>query len=951
MTEAQKSPGHLLEVLQLVAASDGADPSVLQAAAVHFKNTVKKGWDVNREDGNDGIVIAESDRTTIKSHLVQLMCTVPSQIQAMLSESISLIAEVDFPKNWSNLLPELVQQFNSPDPKVFVGVLKTANSIFKRFRFVARSDGLYEVILYTLNLIAQPLTAYFKQLGQAVQSLANNKEQLLPRMEALRLICRIVYSLNYQDLPEFFEDHMGEWMADFKVYLEYRNPILVDVDEEDEPSPIDKLQAAIIDILSLYADKDEESFMEHLPRCTELVWNLLTNTSSSRKHDILATKSINFLSSLLEKLMHNHLFQNEETLRQIVLKIVIPNLTFRLSDEERFEDDPREFIVTEVEGSDSESRRKCSQVLLRAMCRHFESQTTSICAEHVSSMLVEYAKDPNNKWAAKDAAINLMMGIAVKTESSMGGVTKTNDGVNVMDFLQTQILPEIQDTNHTSRPVVKATAIKFVGVFRNQFSTEDLTRLMPMLIAHLASPVVVVHTFAAYTIERILVTKQQTPSGAKVSKFGRNELKPFLEPLFTALFSIIENETWNENDYVMKCVMRSLATAGEDVIPITQIVISKLSVALGRVAKNPRNPNFNHNLFESIAVLVRSVCSKDPSMTESMEPLLFQPFNTILQMGVDEFTPYVFQILAQLLEYRPPEQGLGTSYSALFPPLLKPILYENKGNIPAIARLMQAYIQQAAPELTPQLGSILGVFQKLLAAKATEVSAFEILNSAIVFFPQEAMEPMIVQIFRLLLTRLQQASSLRYRRLVTHFFALFVGKYGPHTFFDRMNAVQANVGVMLLDQVWSVRLLTDPPLLRSEAKIQVVGCTKVLCESPVLIADSQGQQVWVKMLIALVTLLTSDSFTKIADASLEQESEIAGGFDAAYSKLAFAKKEVEDPFPDVVDPGAMFVRSLHGFLTSHGAPVMPLVHQGLSSNPKLSAGLTQMFANAGLQLG
>lgn len=407
LEEEQKRPGHQLAILQLVATSDGAgaDAAVRQAAAVHFKNVVKKGWDVNREEGNDGIVISAEDRNTIKSHLVQLMCTTPAQIQVQLSESISLIAKVDYPQQWQNLLPELVQQFNSADPAVVVGVLKTANSIFKSFRYVQRTDALYSVIAYTLKIIQAPLLSLFKTTGQAVDAMTNDPVQLKFRLDALLLMCRIFYSLNYQDLPEYFEDHMSEWMQEFAKYLRYQNPVLTDADEEVEPSPIDSLQAAIIENLGLYSSKDEEEFMKHLPTFTTLVWNLLLGITSYPKHDVLATTSIRFLTSLIEKRMHQDLFKDEATLRQIIGKIVIPNLMFRESDEEKFEDDPRDYILMEVEGSDSESRRKCSQDLLRGMCRHFGKQTTSICSEHVGSMLSEYSADPNGKWKAKDAAV------------------------------------------------------------------------------------------------------------------------------------------------------------------------------------------------------------------------------------------------------------------------------------------------------------------------------------------------------------------------------------------------------------------------------------------------------------------------------------------------------------------------------------------------------------------
>ena len=85
-------------------------------------------------------------------------------------------------------------------------------------------------------------------------------------------------------------------------------------------------------------------------------------------------------------------------------------------------------------------------------------------------------------------------------------------------------------------------------------------------------------------------------------KFPRAELQPFLQNLLTALFAVMDNTANPENEYVMKAVMHVLSVAETDVIPVTAIVLEKLTGALGRVCANPRNPRFNHFLFESIAV-------------------------------------------------------------------------------------------------------------------------------------------------------------------------------------------------------------------------------------------------------------------------------------------------------------------------------------------------------------
>jgi exportin-2 (importin alpha re-exporter) len=260
-----------------------------------------------------------------------------------------------------------------------------------------------------------------------------------------------------------------------------------------------------------------------------------------------------------------------------------------------------------------------------------------------------------------------------------------------------------------------ATCIKFVSIFRNQFSKEQFGALMPLMISHLGSPHVVVHTYAAAAIEKMLISKVDGPNNTKHPKLDGSDLKPFLGNMFTGLFSIVDNAEWNENEYVMKCIMRALNTAKDDLLDVVQIVLEKLTAALAHVAKNPKNPQYNHYLFESIAVLIRSVSSKDAAYTSAFEQFLFPPFQHVLQMEVVEFTPYVFQLLAQILEFRPEGSGLGQAFGSLLPPLLTPTLWERKGNIPALARLLAAYLNKGSAEIVQQnlLLGILGVFQKV----------------------------------------------------------------------------------------------------------------------------------------------------------------------------------------------------------------------------------------------
>ncbi len=61
----------------------------------------------------------------------------------------------------------------------------------------------------------EPLLQIFKQIGEALRAHGSMDTLMLSLLEMLRLCCRIFFSLNWQDLPEFFEDHMSEWMDEF----------------------------------------------------------------------------------------------------------------------------------------------------------------------------------------------------------------------------------------------------------------------------------------------------------------------------------------------------------------------------------------------------------------------------------------------------------------------------------------------------------------------------------------------------------------------------------------------------------------------------------------------------------------------------------------------------------------------------------------------------------------
>ena len=88
-----------------------------------------------------------------------------------------------------------------------------------------------------------------------------------------------------------------------------------------------------------------------------------------------------------------------------------------------------------------------------------------------------------------------------------------------------------------------------------------------------------------------------------------------------------------------------------------------------------------------------------------------------------------------MLELR--TQDIPSSYFELFPFLLMPILWERPGYIPALTRLLQAYIEKAATTIVAEkIMPVLGVFQRLVASKSNDHFGFYILNSLTEYLPR-----------------------------------------------------------------------------------------------------------------------------------------------------------------------------------------------------------------------
>jgi exportin-2 (importin alpha re-exporter) len=532
----------------------------------------------------------------------------------------------------------------TPDNTVVnAGVLQVAHSIFKRWRPLFQSDALYTEINFVLQRFGPAFLSVFDSTNQQIDQNKDNKQALTALFSTLNLIIKLFYDLSSQDLPPVFEDNLQTIMSLLHKYLTYTNPLL-DTDDEGESGPLEYVKAGICEAIILYGQKYLDAFTPSVPLFTESTWNLLTTIGAETKYDVVVSKALQYLTVVTKIPESAASFNNEEILKQIVEKVVLPNLALRTSDEELFEDEPIEFIRRDLEGADSDTRRRASTDFLRALLTQFDELVTGVVMVYVNLHLQDYEKDQSSNWKSKDTAVYLFTSIAATGVVTAGqGVKTVNPRVSIMEFFQKYIASDLVASD-IAHPILRVDAIKYLYNFRSQLSKQQWHDAFPLLVRHLGDSNYVVYTYAAIVVERVLtMTENNEPY------FSQQDVQPLASELLNHLFGLIEAgqapEKVQENEFLMRCVMRVLTVIKEGVVGIVENVVAHLIKITEIISKNPSNPRFYYYHFEALGAVIRYA---SPTASSKIDKPLFVPFTAILQHEVQGTLPRNWEIVLNL---------------------------------------------------------------------------------------------------------------------------------------------------------------------------------------------------------------------------------------------------------------------------------------------------------------
>jgi exportin-2 (importin alpha re-exporter) len=264
--------------------------------------------------------------------------------------------------------------------------------------------------------------------------------------------------------------------------------------------------------------------------------------------------------------------------------------------------------------------------------------------------------------------------------------------------------------------------------------------------------------------------------------------------------------------------------------------------------------------------------------------------------------PYVFQLFAALLE---PESSnpLLAQIQPLVGPILAPPLWEQRGNVPALVRLLSAILARGSQEIAKnnQLDAVLGLFQKLVSTKVYESYGFDLLEAVIENFPSATLEPYWTPILTIMLTRLQSAQTQSFQLRFIRFYHFVSSRddkgLGTDFFVAATDRIQHDVFKSLY---LSIILPKTQELARPlDKKMAAISLTKSLADSKAF--SERYPKGWALTCNALLKLLENPPAIAKADDLIVDFDVDDSSFGVGFTQLQTVKKPASDPWAEVTD--------------------------------------------------
>ncbi|KAF7459195.1 importin-beta N-terminal domain-containing protein [Cryptosporidium felis] len=596
--------------------------------------------------------------------------------------------------------------------------------------------------------------------------------------------------------------------------------------------------------------------------------------SSSRSS--LIDEGLRLVGSLSATQWSDNAFLDSGVLDHLVEKILIPCTFLDLNDLSMIEEAPKDFIYKYLwdinDVCDSTSKRSAALECIKNLGKFYYTKLSGLLGNLIISLLGSIPTDsqqqhsvysweernPNNgrhfKYCvsnsdiSREASVFLFICLSVRSFSKIGGVTNLETGIDIVGFYETYIKA------FTNSPLMRCCALKYLIVFKNHFSNAASLDILQQSYCWLSDQTSCIEEMMILLgFERILTQRTvpttgscaessrsggallgvQMPSASQGSLFKLapaetrnlcfqilgNVLHPMLKKVSSGGDKMGSGST--ESEFVPRCMMRLLAYQGKlgsDLIPsLAPTIIDCTKLAI----ENPKNPSFNHYLFELLGI-----CIRNSTECERLDSLVLPVLIGILEKNLSDFIPYSLQLLALRLDTLSTSNDL---YDKLFIHLIDAKIWHGPASVvPGIVRLCSSFFRRHhlfEQTISSHLKQVFERFQFCLSHRRFQTNlSFEFLRDIVRFLPFQWYSQYLTALANLLLSKSQEWNRVGDHQTILQVVGVFsiviikkpMGEMQEASFLNVLDTLQSGLSSLFFSKVVFPTLLkaTLSPAIR-----------------------------------------------------------------------------------------------------------------------------------------
>ena len=624
----------MLQIIFGIITNKNCNLTIRKTAATNLKNFISDYFYDNTEKAikNSGLILTKETKVFFMENALKLLL---NSEEALINVIVEMIYKPVKGANgymiiWPKLMAQVAEGLKPHQIKTSIFLYKLIAKLTKRYHIEPKSQPLFSEIIETMSYICEPMTldatSYTNYLMNKTPLTSADKIYL----EILYYILKIFYNLNYQDFPEFFEDHLKEWLSVLNnlLVLPGNNANYSLATDDVSKEWVLKLKAKTMKCINFYFQQYYDDIKDYTNPFYNSIWlvmqSILSNQFSFGK---LAKELLYFYSHTIRfNRIDNKSIINEQTAEHIIYKLVIPNMQLTQEELDHLEDNQNEFLKQEFEEADITSNRYYASELLKELIKSFPGLINGKIFPYIGNCLNNYYVNKVNNWKEKVVVINLLFATLIENFAQQIGVTKMHENIPMKfdDIIAEIFNKEFQDSNGPD--ICKIFSFKFLATFRLQLS--NLGDIFNAVSNIIKSSSQVVQAAALLSLDLIINMKNIETRKFISLPFVNNEgIFANLVGIFTAFISNDINSS-----FAMKCFYRTLrlcesARLENQADNLGKCMDEFLKKILDIYNKNKSsNDEFNYYFFETCVLILKKMSQNPQNNNQSNNVVYIKTF-------------------------------------------------------------------------------------------------------------------------------------------------------------------------------------------------------------------------------------------------------------------------------------------------------------------------------------